>query len=87
MALRPTAKIKTKDAEAAEPAQEQFSQRKRPEEGRFRVQVDRQTKGSYGTAAAAEQAGMAIKQGFPIVKVVVYDAVDGVRKDIELPVS
>ena len=26
-------------------------------------------------------------EGFPIVKVVVYDAVDGVRKDIELPVS
>lgn len=85
MALRPTTKIKVKDTEPAEPEQELFSQRKRPEEGRFRLQVDRQTKGSYKTAEAAEEAGMAIKLGYPIVKVVVYDAVDGVRKDIEPP--
>ncbi len=34
---------------------------------------------------AAEEAGLAIKQGFPILQVAVYDAVDGVNKLIELP--
>ena len=40
--------------------QELLTQRKRPDSGRFRLQVARQTKGSYATYEAAEAAGMAI---------------------------
>ena len=68
-----------------EPASESFGQRKRPENGQFRLQVDRQSKGTYTTREAAETAGLAIKKTFPILQVVVYDAVEGVHKTIELP--
>ena len=68
-----------------EPAPEFFGQRKRPENGQFRLQVDRQTKGSYATREAAEEAGLAIKKTYPILQVVVHDAGEGVSKIIELP--
>jgi hypothetical protein len=67
------------------PAQESFSQRKRPENGQFRLQVDRQTKGSYATSEAAEAAGLAIKNSHPIVQVTVYDIVASTNKTIDLP--
>jgi hypothetical protein len=60
-------------------------QRKRPQEGRFCLQVDRQTKASYPTYEAAEQAALNIKTGHPIVRVVIHDTVEGVNKVIELP--
>jgi hypothetical protein len=41
-------------------------------------------KGSYTTSEAAEAAGLAIKERYPIVQVTVYDAVDGINKAIEL---
>ena len=53
-----------------------FSQRKRPERGRYLLQVDRQTKGSYTTSEAAQSAALVIKKGYPIVQVSVYDSVD-----------
>jgi hypothetical protein len=53
--------------------------------GRFRLQVDRQTKASYATYEAAEAAGKAIKKDYPILQVAVYDGVKGVNKIIELP--
>ncbi|HEY6254458.1 MAG TPA: hypothetical protein VIY51_01565 [Xanthobacteraceae bacterium] len=68
-----------------EPAPEFFGQRKRPENGQFRLQVDRQFKASYKTREAAEEAGMAIKKTYPILQVVVHDAAEGVHKTIELP--
>jgi hypothetical protein len=68
-----------------EPALEHLGQRKRPESGRFRLQVDRQTKASYATFDDAEGAGLAIKKGYPVVQVSVYDATDAVNKIIELP--
>jgi hypothetical protein len=40
--------------------EENFSQRERPEVGRFILQVDRQTKGSYPTAETAFAAGLAM---------------------------
>ena len=49
------------------------------------LQVDRQTKSSYGTAQAAEAAGILIKKNHPIVQVSVYDSVDAVNKLIDLP--
>ena len=63
------------------------SQRKRPEAGRYLLQVDRQTKGSYLTAEAAEAAGLAIKTGHPIVQVSIYDSVDCQNKLVELPAA
>jgi hypothetical protein len=68
-----------------EQAPEAHSQRKRPDEHRFRLQVDRQTKGSYATFDAAEAAGLVIKKGHPIVQVAVYDGVESASKIIELP--
>ena len=59
------------------------AQRKRPDSGRFRLQVDRQTKGSYATYEAAEAAGMAIKKNYPMLEVAVYDSVESVNKIIE----
>jgi hypothetical protein len=67
-----------------EPVQELLGQRKRPEKGQFHLQVDRQTKTSYATYEAAEEAGLVIKRGHPIVQVAVYDAVTGVKKIVEL---
>ena len=75
--------------EKGEPDQdmEQFSQKKRPETGRFLLQVDRQTKGSYQTVEAAQTVGLAIKKSYPIIQVTVYDTVDGMNTMVELPSS
>jgi hypothetical protein len=68
----------------AEP-EEHFSQRKRPELGRYLLQVDRQTNGSYLTAELAESAGLAIKKEYPILHVTVYDSVDYASTVLEAP--
>jgi hypothetical protein len=67
--------------------EEFFSQRKRPELGRYLLQVDRQTKGSYQTAETAEAAGLAIKKHYPILHVTVYDSVESASTTIALPAS
>jgi hypothetical protein len=85
MAPRQSTKTITMAPAPEEPAPEPLGQRKQPETGRYRLQVDRQTKGSYATMEAAETAGMAIKQGHPILQVAVYDGVNSVNKLIELP--
>jgi hypothetical protein len=91
MALRQTSKSGTKapsPGEAAGPgevASNPSGQGKRPETGQFQLQVDRQTKVSYGSYEAAERAGVAIKQSHPIVQVAVYDSGKGSTKIIELP--
>jgi hypothetical protein len=61
-----------------------FSQRKRPERGRYLLQVDRQTKGSYTTSEAAQSAALAIKTAYPIVQVSVYDSVDNTSTMVEV---
>jgi hypothetical protein len=63
------------------------SQRKRPESGRYLLQVDRQTKGSYPTVEAAQSAALAIKKNYPIVQVSVYDSVDCTHTLVEAPVA
>jgi hypothetical protein len=81
-------KLKVKAPEAPETMEappDAFSQRKRPPTGRFLLQVDRQTKQSYATTEAAEEAGLAIKTAHPVVQVAVYDSVDFVNKVIALP--
>ena len=59
------------------------SQSKRPERGRYLLQVDRQTKGSYTALDAAQAAALAIKKAYPIVQVSVYDSVDNSNTMIE----
>ena len=84
--MLPRQRIRTSNAppEPEEP-HEAHGQGKRPDKGQFRLQVDRQTKASYMTYGAAEAAGMAIKHGFPILQVAVYDIVEGINKILELP--
>jgi hypothetical protein len=77
MALRPT-KVGSKDSDI-ETAPRAVDQRRQPEQ-RFRLQVDRQTKNSFGTLKAAVEAGTKIKKAFPVVQVSIYDGVDGVNQ-------
>ena len=63
------------------------SQRRRADTEQFRLQVDRQTKSSYASYEAAEQAALQIKKSHPIVSVTVYDSIGGVNKSIDLPTS
>ena len=55
----------------------------RPTLGRFRLQVDRQTKSAFDSADEAENAGLAIKKAYPLVQVSVYDAVESTQKILE----
>jgi len=87
MAVRPQTKTITKRADPEESPPEQFGQKKRPEKGPFRLQVDRQTKDSFATFEDAEAVGLAIKKRHPIVQVTVYDTVKSENKIIELPAS
>jgi hypothetical protein len=87
MAPRQRTRTTLNKPDQEEPAQEHLGQRQRPESGRFRLQVDRQIKASYATFDDAEVAGLAIKKGYPIVQVSVYDATDAVNKIIELPAA
>ena len=79
--LRDTTRNLSPDVEPAN------SQRKRAEAGRYLLQVDRQTKGSYETAESAEAVGLTIKTGHPVVQVSVYDSVECLNTLIELPAA
>ena len=83
MATRDVKKIMTTASPGDEPAEGTFRQQRRPESGRYLLQVDRQTKGSYPSVEAAEQAAVLIKKGHPIVRVTIYDSVDCTSKVIE----
>ena len=62
-----------------------FSQQKRPESGRYLIQVDKQTKASYETAEAAHSAALEIKKGYPIVRVTIFDSMENSSRLVELP--
>jgi hypothetical protein len=79
-------KMPVKD-ESDKDVDEAPSQRKRPESGRYLLQVDRQTKGSYQTAEAAQSAALAIKTSYPTVQVSVYDSVDYTHTLVEAPAA
>jgi hypothetical protein len=80
--------VKLRDAGEPAPApDEKLSQRKRPETGRFLLQVDRQTKSSHATAETAEAAGKVIKTAHPVVQVSIYDTVECQNTLIELPAA
>ena len=79
-------KMPVKDSSQQE-VEEVLSQSKRPERGRFLLQVDRQTKGSFTTLEAAKAAALLIKKNYPIVKVSVYDSVDNSNLLVEAPAA
>jgi hypothetical protein len=83
--IRTKTKAKTDNPIDTEESGSNAEQQKRPETGQFRLQVDRQTKASYATYAAAEEAALVVKRGHPIVRVAVLDALTGVTTVIELP--
>jgi len=87
MASRPMKMPAKHDAEKSTEADDVFSQRKRPELGRYLLQVHRQTKGSYTTSNAAQSAALAIKTGHPVVQVSVYDAVENTNTIVEVPTA
>ena len=63
---KPPTKTITMPSAPEEPVPEPVTQRQQPDSGRFRLQVDRQTKGSYATFEAAETAGKGIKKSYPM---------------------
>lgn len=86
--------LKSKDTTAATPAEpadtaevvfEPQSQKRRAEPGRYRLQVDRQTKATYTTFEAAEAQGMIIKKQFKQVQVAIYDIQASSNTILELP--
>jgi hypothetical protein len=83
MTPRDTLKAPRREQAPVETLPELLSQRKRPELGRYRLEVDRQMKRSFDAFEAAQSAGMAIKSKFPIVRVSIYDAVDGINTEVE----
>lgn len=87
MAMRSGLKITARHSDSEAPAQELFSQRKRPDIKQFRLQVDRQTKSSFDSIEDAESAGLAIKTAHPVVQVSIYDVVAGENRVIELPTA
>ncbi len=70
-----------------EEVEQVFSQRRRLEHGRFLLQVDQQTKGSYTTSEAAQAAALVIKKNYPIVQVSVYDSADNSSTLVEAPAA
>jgi hypothetical protein len=78
---------KKESKESEDDAVEVFSQSKRPERGRYWLQVDRQTKSSYPTLEAAQAAAVAIKKGYAIVQVAIYDSVEHTHTLIEAPAA
>jgi hypothetical protein len=59
--------IKVGAKRSSELHQQVPSQRRRDDTKQFRLQVDRQTKSSYTSYEAAEQAGLQTKKSHPIV--------------------
>ena len=57
-------RMPAKTNQVEQEAEQVFSQSKRPERGRYLLQVDRQTKNSYTTSEAAQSAALAIKTGY-----------------------
>ena len=86
--LKKSTRLRADRDAVAEPLLERaLGQWKPPENGRYRLQVYRQTKVSYPTREAAEEAGLAIKRGFPILHVTIFVAEDAQGQAIALPAS
>jgi hypothetical protein len=68
-------KMPIRKSTVKEEAVEVVSQRRKPDVGRYLLQVDRQTKASYQTSEAAQSAALEIKKAFPVLQVSIYDNV------------
>ena len=77
--------VKAKRAPEKESSEEEPSQRKQTEAGRYLLQVDRQTKSSFNTFEAARSGAMQIKTGFPMLQVSIYDSVSTSYTLVDLP--
>lgn len=82
----PQANIADAEIQKKSEAEVIFSQARKPELGRYWLQVDRQTKRSFDTSAQAEAAGLLIKSAFSQLQVSVYDKEEGANKILEIPV-
>ena len=70
-----TVTMPKKDKGSAEPAAPPAAtSQARAAQGRFRLQVDRQTKAAFANLSDAEKAGKEIKKAHPVVQVSIYDA-------------
>jgi len=78
----PTMNMPPKRVSGQDTDPDRLSQR-RPKDERYCLQVDRQTKASFSTMDAAEEAGRAIKKQNPVVRVTIYDDQDYATKVIE----
>jgi hypothetical protein len=76
--------VKDKRVSRKESSEEAPPQRKQTEAGRYLLEVDRQTKGSFITFEAARSAAMQIKTGFPILQVSIYDSISKSRTLVNL---
>ena len=85
MAERPMKMPPKKNAEDETP--DVVSQRVKPERGRYLLQVDRLTKGSFQDMEAAQTAGLQIKTGFPILQVAIYDRINSSHTLVQLPIK
>jgi len=77
--------VKDKQVPRKDSSEEAPPQRKQTEAGRYLLQVDRQTKGSFNTLEAARSAATQIKSGFPILQVSIYDSVSKSHTLVDLP--
>ena len=76
--------VKDKGGPRKESSEEGPSQGKQTEAGRYLLQVDRQTGGSFSTFEAARSAAVQIKTEFPILHVSIYDSVSKSRTLVDL---
>jgi hypothetical protein len=70
---------KKESVESEEPTIEPKAGQSRLALGRFRLQVDRQTKSAFDSADEATKIGQAIKKAHPVVQVSIYDAVESTQ--------
>jgi hypothetical protein len=80
---RTEVKVKIKKPTDEVIAKERVGQGRPAEKGPFRLQVDRQTKGSFATFEEAAAAGSVIKKAYPVVQASVYDTTTLTNKIIE----
>jgi hypothetical protein len=85
LSLKPKDPVAVSESGDAEVVFEPHSQKRRQEAGRYRLQVDRQTKATYATFEAAEAQGMIIKKQFKQVQVAIYDIQASSNTILELP--
>jgi hypothetical protein len=78
----PKRKINREPEEEAIPPQN-----RRPESGRYLLQIDRQTKASFQTLDEAQSVALEIKKSYPVIQVAIYDSVDHSRTLISIPTT